>query len=383
MYSLHDYGSFIADSVRMDAYVQALRQSVKPESVVLDIGTGTGIFALLACQFGAHRVYAIEPNDAIQVAREIAAANGYSNRIEFIQNISTKVTLPERADVVISDLRGVLPFFQHHIPFIVDVRKRLLSPKGVLIPQHDTLWAAVVEAAELYGRHYTTPWDYNKYGIDMGATRRIVTNTWRKERIAPEQLLADPQCWATLDYTNVESPDISSELNWTAARKGTAHGFIIWFDATLVEGLQFSNAPGAPELIYGSAFFPWSTPVPLALGDKVSISLEAKLVSDDYILRWDTVVLDQGDPMHVKANFKQSTFFGVPLSPAQLHKQAASHVPTLNEDGEIDRLILSEMDGKTSLDDIARQLLCQFPNRFAKWHDALGRVGEFSKKYSF
>src|SRR5437870_1780607 len=114
LYSIYAYGRMIADNVRMAAYVQALRQSVKPNSVVLDIGTGTGIFALLACQFGARKVYAIEPDDAIQVARDIAVANGYAERIEFIQNLSTKVMLPERADVIISDLRGVLPWFQQH-----------------------------------------------------------------------------------------------------------------------------------------------------------------------------------------------------------------------------------------------------------------------------
>jgi protein arginine N-methyltransferase 1 len=117
MYSISAYGRMIADRVRMNAYVQALRQAVKPNSVVLDIGTGTGIFALLACQFGARHVYAIEADDAIEVARQIAAANGYTDRIEFIQDVSTKLSLPEKADVIISDLRGVLPLFQGHILF--------------------------------------------------------------------------------------------------------------------------------------------------------------------------------------------------------------------------------------------------------------------------
>src|SRR5687767_11640886 len=114
MYSIADYGAMISDDVRMGAFMRALRETVKPGAVVIDIGTGTGIFALLACRLGARRVYALEPDDAIQVAREIAAANGYADRIEFIQAMSTQVTLPERADVIISDLGGVLPWFQQH-----------------------------------------------------------------------------------------------------------------------------------------------------------------------------------------------------------------------------------------------------------------------------
>ena len=156
MYSLESYGNMIADSVRMDAYARALRLAVKPGSVVLDIGAGTGIFALLACQFGARRVYAIEPSDTIQAAREIAAANGFAERIEFFQEMSTAITLPEPADVIVSDLRGVLPFYQHHLPAIADARRRLLAPGGVLIPRSDTLWLACVEAEDLY-RRITTP----------------------------------------------------------------------------------------------------------------------------------------------------------------------------------------------------------------------------------
>jgi len=95
-YSVAVYGEMMGDGVRMRAYEQALREAVKPGSVVLDIGTGTGIFAMLAARFGARRVYAIEPADAIQVARDIAAANGCADRIEFIQGLSTAVSLPER-----------------------------------------------------------------------------------------------------------------------------------------------------------------------------------------------------------------------------------------------------------------------------------------------
>src|ERR1041385_178808 len=116
MYSVSSYGEMIADTPRMNAYVTALRRTVKADSVVVDLGCGPGLFALLACKMGARRVYAIEPDNVIEVARQAAAANGYEDRIEFIQEYSTRVTLPEKADVIISDLRGVLPLFQQHIP---------------------------------------------------------------------------------------------------------------------------------------------------------------------------------------------------------------------------------------------------------------------------
>ncbi|HKS42814.1 MAG TPA: 50S ribosomal protein L11 methyltransferase [Blastocatellia bacterium] len=381
MYSVFSYGSMIADRVRTDAYVQALRQAVRPGSVVLDIGTGTGIFAMLACRFGARRVYAIEPDDAISVAREAAAANGFSERIEFIQELSTRVTLPEQANIIISDLRGILPLFQHHLPAIMDARKRLLAPDGILIPRRDSLWAAIAQAPELYKEHAAV-WEDDIHNLTLISGRRFAINTWRKGRMKPEQMLTEPECLATLDYKTLDSCDISAELTWTALREGVAHGISIWFDTSLIGGVGFSNAPGSQELIYGSAFFPLAEPVTLSPDDTISVAIRADLVGDDYIWRWDTRVTGRNSPGEVKANFTQSTFFATPLSLAQLRKRASNHAPSLNEDGQIEHFILSLMDGKTSLEETAHRVSDKFPEHFAKWSDALTRVSELSLKFS-
>ncbi|MGH9371407.1 MAG: 50S ribosomal protein L11 methyltransferase, partial [Vicinamibacterales bacterium] len=290
MYSIADYGAMIADQVRMGAFARALRQVIAPGAVVVDIGTGTGIFALLACRFGARRVYAIEPDDAIEVARAIAAANGCADRIEFMQAISTEVTLPEHADVIVSDVGGVLPWFQQHLPSIADARRRFLAPGGVMIPERDVAWAAVVEAHDLYTRQ-TGPWKDNAFGLDMEAARRIVVNSWNKGRVAPDNLLTGIERWATIDYGTVEDSDVRAEMSWTVTRQGMGHGLSAGFDRTVAEGIHLSNAPDAPhairpQQIYGTVFFPWPAPVALSVGDLVIVNLEARLIREDYVWTW-------------------------------------------------------------------------------------------------
>jgi protein arginine N-methyltransferase 1 len=367
---------------RIGPYVQAVKAVVKPGSVILDIGTGTGFFAVLACQLGAKRVYAIEPDDAIQVARQVAIDNGYANNIEFIQAISTQVTLPEPADVLVSDLRGVIPLFQHHIASIADARQRFLAPGGIQIPQKDTLWATLVSDSEGYREKYLSPWADQPYGCNLAANRRFVTNTWHKTRFKPEQLLVEPQIWTTLDYTTRTEPNVKETLSWIATEVGTVHGIGLWFDTTLADGIGFSNAPGQPEYIYGNAFFPLSAPVDIAPGDQIKVTLQANLVGDDYIWTWQTQVTDAQDPTHLKANFNQSTFFGVPLSPQTLQKRADSYLPNLNETGKVDQLILNWMAEAKSLGDIAHQLTQEFPQRFSTWQAALSYAGDLSQRYS-
>ena len=192
-----------------------------------------------------------------------------------------------------------------------------LARDGVLIPRRDVLWAAVVEAPEQYAE-LIDPWQ-NQFDLDLSVATRFITNTWRKSHIKPEQFLADPVCWSTIDYHEVDKPDAHAEISWRAARNGTAHGFAVWFDSELIDDVSFSNHPAAPRMIYGQGFFPFSEPVEVSEGDRIELRLAAKFVQDDYVWRWDTDFVDQE---RIKASFKQSTFYGVPLSTAQLRKSA-------------------------------------------------------------
>jgi type I protein arginine methyltransferase len=378
MYSVHTYGQMLADAPRMDAHVAALRRVVKPGSVVMDLGCGPGVFALVACQLGARRVYAIEPDNVIELAREAARSNGFADRIEFFQGFSTGITLPERADVIISDLRGVLPWYQQHIPSIIDARNRFLAPGGILIPRRDVLWATVVDAPERY-QEIVRPWRSN--GLDLSAAARVITNTWRKTRLKASEFLTKPFCWATVDYGEIESPDVSAEINWQASRPGIAHGVAVWFDSELVDEIGFSNHPGSPELIYGNGLFPFSEPVEVAEGDRISLTLRADQVGGDYVWRWNTDFFAAGEAAAPRASFKQSTFFGVPLSPSQLRKQAAGYKPTLDPRGEARSFIMQLMNGKNSLAEIAARLGERFPQRYADSNAALNEVTAVSREF--
>jgi protein arginine N-methyltransferase 1 len=380
MYDLIGYGDMVADGIRTDCYARALREAVKPDSAVLDIGTGTGLFALLACRFGARHVYAVELGNAIALAREIARANGFEQRITFMQRRSERVTLPEPVDVVVSDVRGVLPLYQRSVSVVLDARRRLLAPGGRMIPRRDLLMVSPVDAPNLYEKH-VRPWFSPVHDIDASAAGRYVLNTWHRGRAAPEQLLAEPKRWGELDYTTLESANVRGSADWTVERPGVVHGLSVWFDSELASDVAFSNAPDRLELVYGSAFFPLQEPVAVIPGDRVEIGLRADLVGDDYTWSWTTRIQANGEAGSLKAQFSQSTFFSHPILPAELDKRTASHRPRLSEDGEVALFILRAMQEERTLEQVARAVCAHFPERFPDWQTALGHVGAFSGEY--
>ena len=381
-YSISAYGKMIEDARRTGPFVEALRAAITPHSVLLDIGTGTGIFSFLACQFGAARVYAIEPDGAIEVAKLCAKDIPGSERITWIQGLSTELDLPEQADIVVGDLHGTLPFFKGNIESLMDARKRHLKPGGRLLPSRDVLHAVPAQSPEEFAR-IESPWHRNAYGIDLSAAAPFVCNQWtraRSEPVLPEQLLASPQCWGVVDYTSIEIPVLDKELEWDIERVGSLHGLYVWFDGDLGDGFGYSNAPTLPELVYGRAFFPFPQATDVVPGDRLRTRLAVRKVKGDYVFRWDSRLLAADGTQ--KARFEQSTFKAQPLNPAELRKASADYVPTLTEEGEIAHAVLQAMAGGQRLQDIADALALRFPQRFKTLAEALDQVTRLSQKYA-
>ena len=57
--------------------------------------------------------------------------------------------------------------------------------------------------------------------------------------------------------------------------------------------------------------------MPVKEDEVIGLKLRADFVKDDYVWRWDTNFTDQ------QIGFRQSTFYGVALSPEQLRKNYA------------------------------------------------------------
>lgn len=376
-YSLSDYGGMIADNARFGAYSKAIAKAVKPGDAVLEIGCGPGIFAFLACRAGARRVYAIESEDVVQIARQLAAANGLADRIEFIQGDSRTVKLPEQVNVIVSDLRGALPLYRQAIPSIEDARQRFLAAGGILIPQRDILKVALIEAKRYYSR-LRAPWQKSVRHMDLSASLSLVLNEFHSSRFKSEQLLTEPQAWCTLDYTVGTPARASAELKLRALRNGTAHGVCVWFDAHLLEGIGFSSQPEGGTTVYPQAFFPWLEAVPVAEGQEIQVRLHADLVGDDYVWSWTTNIpsRDGAPPIH----FEQSTFHGANFSPRFLKCHAADFTPALSDEGLADLFLLQSMNGQTPLQEIAESAATRFPQVFVAPAGAFRRAAELAEK---
>ena len=359
---------------RIDAYAKALRAAIRPGSTVLDIGSGPGIFAVLACRLGAARAAAIDPDPSVELARELADANGFADRIDVFRGVSTEYHPNAKADVIVSDIRGNLPFLQGHIEAIVDARERLLAPGGKLIPMADHLYIAAIESEDHHAR-IARPWLENDLDLDLSAGFGFAANSATKTWFEGTNLLSEPVCLATLDYSTIASPSLTAEFRLPISRSGTVHGLAVWFDSDLANGIAFSNAPASPKLIYGQIFLPFDAPVALGVGEAVEGRFSATLTGNDYVYSWSGTVGD------LRAEFHQSTFRSRIYAPADLQMASGSRVPERSDELDLDAFILAKVNGTNSIDDIAASSFERFRACVPTPEAAMDRVLKLINRY--
>ncbi len=377
-YSVLSYGQMITCEPRMSRYAEALRRAVTPGCTVIDIGAGPGLFAMLACKYGAGNVIAIEPNDSIELVTHFARANGFADRVTVFKGLSTDYSPPRKADVIVSDIRGILPLFEGHIATIADARKRLLAPGGKLIPSRDILRAAIAHSPENYLGH-EEPWLCNKFELELSAAHRFAANSFSKVNLKAADLLSDAIDLAVLDYGQIEDPNVVAGFELVATKSRTAHGLLVWFDAELAEAIGFSNAPGEPELVYGQTLFPFERAVDLDPGDRVTGEIGARLIDGQYVWTWRSAFRRASSPDPLE--FRQSTFLSSVLPADKLRSRASNFAPPPRPMHEVDRYCLAQFDGKRTVEEIAGTAMEKYATAFRTPTAALDHVARLAASY--
>jgi predicted RNA methylase len=350
---------------RLDQYARAISRSVRDGSVVVDLGAGTGILSFLACAAGARRVYAIEAGDAIAYGELLASSAGFRDRVRFIHEASTRVALPERADVLVADIHDTFGLQAGGLGALIDARDRWLKPGGILIPSSIELFVAAVEAHDPYRRSVEV-WRQRIHGVDLTPIRNLAVNQKYPGRFDTHQLLAPPAPLSTVALTRIDAPHVSGSARIAAVRSGIVHGICGSFVTTLAEGVTIGNVPGdSGTTNFAQAFFPIDTPHAVTAGDQISITIDS---FDAMQTRWQVKFERQGG--RAATCFDHSTFQSTPVRAGDLEKRADSYRPTLSARGAMERALLDRFDGATSAADLERWLVQRFGSELPSAREA-------------
>jgi precorrin-6B methylase 2 len=370
---LDEHRELLADRRRVEALSRAIAATVAPGDIVLDVASGTGILGLLACRAGASRIYCIEQSGIIEVARELARANGFADRMHFVKAHSSWAEVPESVDVIICDQIGHFGFEAGIVETITDVRSRFLKPGGRIMPAAITLHVAPVELPTLRNelRFWTTPFT----GFDMSPAGNVAVNSGHPLSLPPAALLGPsvPACVIALGAV-VDAP-MHFAVSLIAARHGTLDGIGGWFVADLATGVTMTNAPGDPDRIdRRNVVFPIAPPVDVCPGDDITVSMRIR--PSDLLVHW-TVTVRNGE-----YHSSHSTLRGMLLTREEIRRTNPHFVPSLTPRGEARKTVLALCDGAHTLDCIEREVFGRHRPLFRDYTEAQVFVAEVVTRYS-
>ena len=268
------------DEPRNAAYEAAIVRAVTPGMRVLDVGSGSGLLAMMAMRAGAVSVVSCEMDSAIaDVAREIVAMNGFADRITILNshsgNLDVDRDLGGPVDLVVSEIIGKDVVCEHVLPSLRDVARRLLKPGGRMIPA-----AAEVRVALAYWQGFEdVPARVDQCGFDLTPFNRLQPPRWSikigDRRLA---LKGRGETLMRFDLTSDAVPDVTARVA-LRANGGPVNGVVQWARLQLDEDGWFENQPqhGARSS-WACQFFPFAETIDTAAGQGVRIG--GRVVAD-------------------------------------------------------------------------------------------------------
>ncbi|KXH73845.1 MAG: hypothetical protein AM326_10335 [Candidatus Thorarchaeota archaeon SMTZ-45] len=255
-FSVLHAASLLGQRSRLDKFHQAIRNVVKKGDYVVDIGTGSGVLAILAAKAGANRVTAIDVNpESLDYARKAVMMNSVENIIDFFEGSFSDFIPIEKADVVICEMLSSIMLVEQQIPACHHAVEYVLKIDGVILPQEITVFIVPVESSEIWERFY--------YG-NLQFPRVVQT-------VTPSAIrdLADMEILETFDLMNLkEKTVVDRTLHFKAVDSGTVHGLVGVFESKLWNNIHLQMEDGWKQL-----FIPLVNPIEVEEGEAFSIQV--------------------------------------------------------------------------------------------------------------
>ena len=275
--------SMMNDEVRNKAYSDALKLAVGDGDVVLDIGTGSGLLSLMAAASGAEKVITCETSRTIaEAAKEIIDINGYRGKISVLNKKSTDlivgVDLPQRADLIVSEVFSSEFVGEGVRTTILDANKRLLKKGGRIIPQSGKIRIALIDnSPEIFSNTSVA----SVHGFDLSKFNSISQSKFPFKTRDKPLLLSNPEDAFDINFYD-ESEVVGEEkiIKLQVNQNGLCVGLIQWIWIHMYKELEYENKPGENDSHWTTPIYLFEDPVVAKIGDVLEIKA---VLGEDFV----------------------------------------------------------------------------------------------------
>jgi tetratricopeptide (TPR) repeat protein len=267
--------SMLADHERNAAFRRAIERHCAGAELVLEIGTGSGLLAMMAARAGAGKVVTCEEIPALaDNASRICAANGFDGRISVYatrsNNLRVGRELPARAQVLLAEILSSEILAEGAMDAMADAKARLLQDNAVIIPRAVTVCAALVASPAL--QQLTSVQTVE--GFDLSLFNEFAPFLITVPKDAPYAVVSEAFFPFSLQMGERLAACVA-DFAVRVEKAATVHGVIQWMKVFLDEDNILENAPNAAGSDHwGAVFHPFPQAVEAATGQIINIRCE-------------------------------------------------------------------------------------------------------------
>ncbi|MEP3422844.1 MAG: 50S ribosomal protein L11 methyltransferase [Erythrobacter sp.] len=284
-HKVHSYHRLmLADQPRNDAYLAMINRHAKGRRI-LDIGTGTGLLAMMAVRAGAKHVYACEVNaNKADLARDIVAHNGMSDAITVLNAYSLDLDkdrdLDGGVDCVLSELYTANIIGESLLQSMAHAQRELTLPGAIFLPPKVSVMGALADC------NLSDPIG-DVAGFDLSLLERQLNYHALIDPIDAIRYQRGPSATLCDIETLPDTPIVMRDRTVTSltSQGGRVSGVLYWMKIELDTDIHYENCPGADKRHHWSVRFePFAEPRDTRPGDIVRVGCAH---NSNEILIWD------------------------------------------------------------------------------------------------
>lgn len=159
----------LIDKKKFNAFESALKKNISPDSNVLDIGTGSGILALVAGRLGAKSITALEFNPVVaEIADNNFKQNSFGDKIKTLVGDARFINLSgNKFDVIVMELLATGLVDEMQVETINNLSdQNLISKETIIIPFAQENYLTLAET------------NFNLFGFNI----KMVKHLWSHDK---------------------------------------------------------------------------------------------------------------------------------------------------------------------------------------------------------